>query len=125
MSEDKIFEQDPTDLETIDDGIYIYTDKDDGSMIGKSYKNGKLDGTCFYEYNTGELWIEENYKDGVIHGTTTYYNKDGSVKGRQVWENGVLQPREIENMQAELSKADMRKIDEAKVKMFKYFLSRL
>ena len=42
-----------------------------------------------------------------------------------VWENGVLQPREIENMQVELSKADRRKIDEAKVKMFKYFLSRL
>ena len=42
-----------------------------------------------------------------------------------VWENGVLQPREIEIMQKELTKADRRKIDEAKVKMFKYFLSRL
>jgi len=42
-----------------------------------------------------------------------------------VWENGVLQPREIEIMQEEISKADRRKIDEAKVKMFKYFLSRL
>ena len=42
-----------------------------------------------------------------------------------VWANGVLQPREIEVMQEELSKSDRRKIDEAKVKMFKYFLSRL
>jgi hypothetical protein len=42
-----------------------------------------------------------------------------------VWENGVLQPREIEIMQESISKADRRKIDEAKIKCFKYFLSRL
>ena len=91
MTEDKIFEQDPSELETIPDGIYIYADEDDGGLLGKSYKGGKLHGTCFYEYNTGELWIEENYKEGVIHGTTTYYNKDGTVMKSQVWKDGVLQ----------------------------------
>ena len=84
------FNQDPTKLDIIKDGEYVYVDDNDESLHVKNYRNGKLNGVSYFHYVTGELWIESYFKDGLEHGTTIYYEKDGSVQNIQTWENGEL-----------------------------------
>ena len=51
---------------------------------------------------------------------------NGVMEGKEwVWENGILQPRVIERYKAVLSQADKRNIEEAKLIVFKHFLSNL
>ena len=84
------YQQDPSDLESIPDGRYSYLDEDDGSLLIKTYRNGKLNGPCYWHYGTGEVWMEEHYVDGVIHGTSKMYEKDGSIKATQVFDHGTV-----------------------------------
>ena len=99
---------------------------DEGAKLGVSSRGmGSLK-----KNEAGVNEVQEDFMLAAVDIVADPSAPDAFVNGvmenkEWVWENGVLQPREIENMQAELSKADMRKIDEAKVKMFKYFLSRL
>ena len=99
---------------------------DEGAKLGVSSRGmGSLK-----KNEAGVNEVQEDFMLAAVDIVADPSAPDAFVNGvmenkEWVWENGVLQPREIENMQAELSKADRRKIDEAKVKMFKYFLSRL
>ncbi len=80
----------PNELDPIPDGRYAWFDKDDGSLLVKTYKGGKLNGTSFWHYSSGEPWIDQVYVDDIIHGVTVYYDKDGSVRKTEVWENGQM-----------------------------------
>lgn len=82
------WDQNPSELEVIPDGEYLYLDEEGESFIRQNYKNGKLHGPSCFHYVSGELWIEEVYRDGLIHGTTKYYKKDGSIIKTETWENG-------------------------------------
>jgi|TARA_R100000479_G_scaffold109903_1_gene55259 hypothetical protein len=99
---------------------------DEGAKLGVSSRGmGSLK-----KNEAGVNEVQEDFMLAAVDIVADPSAPDAFVNGvmenkEWVWENGVLQPREIENMQVELSKADRRKIDEAKVKMFKYFLSRL
>jgi hypothetical protein len=99
---------------------------DEGAKLGVSSRGmGSLK-----KNDAGINEVQEDFMLAAVDIVADPSAPDAFVNGvmenkEWVWENGVLQPREIENMQVELSKADRRKIDEAKVKMFKYFLSRL
>ena len=73
------YNKNPSDLEVILDGEYVYYDNKDESLLIKNYKDGKLNGPSYFHYVSGELWIEEHFQDGLIHGTTKYYDKDGSI----------------------------------------------
>ena len=84
------FQQDPSELESIPDGTYSFWDEDDGSLLIKTYRNGKLDGPSYWHYGTGEVWMEEHYVDGETHGTSAMYEKDGSIKAIQVFEYGKV-----------------------------------
>ena len=90
MSETDLIFENPLSLETIPDGRYAFFDEDDGSLILKSYANGKLNGTSSWHYSSGEPWIDQDYVDGEIHGETIYYNKDGTMLKREQWQRGVL-----------------------------------
>ena len=99
---------------------------DEGAKLGVSSRGmGSLK-----KNDAGINEVQEDFMLAAVDIVADPSAPDAFVNGvmenkEWVWENGVLQPREIEIMQQELSKADRRKIDEAKVKMFKYFLSRL
>ena len=99
---------------------------DEGAKLGVSSRGmGSLK-----KNDAGINEVQEDFMLAAVDIVADPSAPDAFVNGvmenkEWVWENGVLQPREIEVMQQELSKADRRKIDEAKVKMFKYFLSRL
>ena len=80
--------QNPLELETIDDGEYLFLDDEGESFIRQNYKDGKLHGPSYYHYVSGELWLEENYLNGVLNGTRTYYSKDGSIKKSEIWKDG-------------------------------------
>ncbi len=82
------YNKNPSELEIILDGEYVYYDDEDGSLLVKTYKDGKLDGPSYFHYDTGELWIEASFYDGLEHGTSKYFNKDGSLIKKEVWENG-------------------------------------
>lgn len=82
--------QNPKDLDPIPDGRYALFDDDDGSLLVKTYEDGRLNGTSFWHYASGEPWIDQEFVDDVIHGVTVYYDKDGSVRKTEVWENGKL-----------------------------------
>ncbi len=82
------WDQNPSELEVIPDGEYLYLDEEEESFIRQNYKNGKLHGPSCFHYVSGELWIETNFKDGLEHGTLTYYKKDGSIIRTETWENG-------------------------------------
>ena len=82
------YQQDPSKFYRIADGRYTFRDEDDGSLLIKTYRNGKLNGPSYWHYGTGELWMEESYVDGLIHGTCKMYEKDGSIKATQVFEFG-------------------------------------
>ena len=71
------FNQDPTKLDIIKDGEYLFLDNDGESFIRQNYKDGKPNGLSYYRYVSGELWVEENYINGVLNGTRTYYSNDG------------------------------------------------
>lgn len=81
------YNKNPSDLEVILDGEYVYYDNKDESLLIKNYKDGKLNGPSYFHYVSGELWIEEHFQDGLIHGTTKYYDKDGSIIKTELWEN--------------------------------------
>lgn len=89
-TEPELIFQNPKDLDPIPDGRYAFFDDDDGSLLVKTYKDGRLNGTSFWHYASGEPWIDQDYVDDVIHGVTVYYDKDGSVRKTEVWENGKL-----------------------------------
>ena len=99
---------------------------DEGAKLGVSSRGmGSLK-----KNDKGVNEVQEDFMLAAVDIVADPSAPDAFVNGvmenkEWVWENGVLQPREIETMQKELTKADRRKIDEAKVKMFKYFLSRL
>ncbi len=99
---------------------------DEGAKLGVSSRGlGSLK-----KNDAGINEVQEDFMLAAVDIVADPSAPDAFVNGvmenkEWVWENGVLQPREIEIMQQELSKADRRKIDEAKVKIFKYFLSRL
>jgi len=88
MSETELIFKNPSELNPVPDGRYAFFDEDDGSLIVKTFQNGKLNGTSFWHYASGEPWIDQNYVDGIIHGVTIYYDKNGSVIRREVWEAG-------------------------------------
>lgn len=51
---------------------------------------------------------------------------NGVMEGKEwVWNNGVLQPVEIERMKKTITRTEKRMLEEAKIKMFEYFISRL
>lgn len=51
---------------------------------------------------------------------------NGVMEGKEwVWNNGILEPRVIEEMHTYISKADSRLIEKAKIAVFKRFLSKL
>lgn len=51
---------------------------------------------------------------------------NGVMEGKEwVWNNGVLQPVEIEKMKKKITRTEKRMLEEAKIKMFEYFISRL
>lgn len=87
-SEGVQYNTNPSDLEVILDGEYVYYDYEDESLLVKNYKDGKLHGRSLFHYVSGELWIETNFKDGLEHGNLTYYEKDGSIIKTETWENG-------------------------------------
>jgi len=87
-SEGVQYNTNPSDLEVILDGEYVYYDDEDESLLVKNYKDGKLHGRSLFHYVSGELWIETNFKDGLEHGNLTYYEKDGSIIRTETWENG-------------------------------------
>ena len=99
---------------------------DEGAKLGVSSRGmGSLK-----KNDKGVNEVQEDFMLAAVDIVADPSAPDAFVNGvmenkEWVWENGVLQPREIETMQKELTKADRRKIDEAKIKMFKYFLSRL
>ena len=99
---------------------------DEGAKLGVSSRGmGSLK-----KNDAGINEVQEDFMLAAVDIVADPSAPDAFVNGvmenkEWVWANGVLQPREIEVMQEELSKSDRRKIDEAKVKMFKYFLSRL
>ncbi|URQ72219.1 hypothetical protein M9C84_06925 [SAR86 cluster bacterium] len=82
------YNENPSNLDVIPDGEYVYYDDEDESLLVKNYRDGKLNGPSYFHYVSGELWIETNFKDGLEHGTLTYYEKDGSVIKTETWENG-------------------------------------
>jgi len=82
------YNENPSNLEVIPDGEYVYYDDEDESLLVKNYRDGKLNGPSYFHYVSGELWIETNFKDGLEHGTLTYYEKDGSIIRTETWENG-------------------------------------
>ena len=84
----------PYELEIILDGEYIYFDDEDGSLLVKNFKDGKLNGPSYFHYSTGELWIEAGFIDGNEHGISKYFNKDGSFIKKEIWENGMYLGRE-------------------------------
>ena len=98
---------------------------DEGAKLGVSSRGmGSLK-----KNDAGINEVQEDFMLAAVDIVADPSAPDAFVNGvmenkEWVWANGVLQPREIEVMQEELSKSDRRKIDEAKVKMFKYFLSR-
>ena len=87
-SEGVQYNTNPSDLEVILDGEYVYYDDEDESLLVKNYKDGKLHGRSLFHYVSGELWIETNFKDGLEHGNLTYYEKNGSIIRTETWENG-------------------------------------
>ena len=99
---------------------------DEGAKLGVSSRGmGSLK-----KNDAGINEVQEDFMLAAVDIVADPSAPDAFVNGvmenkEWVWANGVLQPREIEVMQEELSKSDRRKIDEAKVKMIKYFLSRL
>ena len=99
---------------------------DEGAKLGVSSRGmGSLK-----KNDAGINEVQEDFMLAAVDIVADPSAPDAFVNGvmenkEWVWANGVLQPREIEVMQEELSKSDRRKNDEAKVKMFKYFLSRL
>ena len=51
---------------------------------------------------------------------------NGIMEGKEwVWNNGIFEPQELEESVKELTRADKRMIEEAKIAIFKKFLSRL
>ena len=82
--------QNPNELDPIPDGRYAFFDDDDGSLLVKTYKHGKLNGTSFWHYASGEPWSDQDFVDDVIHGVTVYYDKDGSVLKTEVREHGQM-----------------------------------
>jgi len=51
---------------------------------------------------------------------------NGIMEGKEwVWNNGIFEPKELEESVKELTRADKRMIEEAKIAIFKKFLSRL
>tara|TARA_B100000700_G_scaffold162925_1_gene180295 strand:+ start:2773 stop:3144 length:372 start_codon:yes stop_codon:yes gene_type:complete len=82
------YNENPSNLEVIPDGEYVYYDDEDESLLVKNYRDGKLNGPSYFHYLSGELWIETNFKDGLEHGTLNYYEKDGSIIRTETWENG-------------------------------------
>ena len=88
------YHKNPYELEIILDGEYIYFDDEDGSLLVKNFKDGKLNGPSYFHYSTGELWIEAGFIDGNEHGISKYFNKDGSFIKKEIWENGMYLGRE-------------------------------
>ena len=82
------YNENPSKLEVILDGEYVYYDDEDESLLVKNYKDGKLHGPSLFHYVSGELWIETNFQDGLEHGILKYYEKDGSIIKTETWENG-------------------------------------
>ena len=82
------YNENPSNLDVIPDGEYVYYDDEDESLLVKNYRDGKLNGPSYFHYVSGELWIETNFKDGLEHGTLTYYEKDGTIIRTETWENG-------------------------------------
>ncbi len=82
------YHKNPYELEIILDGEYIYFDDEDGSLLVKNFKDGKLNGPSYFHYLTGELWIEAGFIDGLEHGISKYFNKDGSFIKKEIWKNG-------------------------------------
>jgi antitoxin component YwqK of YwqJK toxin-antitoxin module len=54
--------------------------------------NGKRDGENKYYYPNGQLMIDENCADGKQTGVTTEYYDDGTIKAKEVFNNGNLDP---------------------------------
>lgn len=90
MTDSELIFQNPEEFDQVPDGRYAFFDDEDGSLLVKTYKDGKLNGTCFWHYASGEPWIDQEYLDDVIHGVTVYYDKDGSVRKTETWQNGKL-----------------------------------
>jgi antitoxin component YwqK of YwqJK toxin-antitoxin module len=82
------FDVNPSGLETIEDGEYLFLNEEGESFIRQNYKNGKLHGPSYCYYVSGELWVKENFFEGNLYGTRTYYYKDGSIKRTEIWKDG-------------------------------------
>ena len=51
---------------------------------------------------------------------------EGVMEGKEwVWNNGVIKEQEIENIRNELTNAKRKQLEEAKLNLFKSFLSKL
>ena len=90
---------------------------DEGAKLGVSSRGmGSLK-----KNDAGINEVQEDFMLAAVDIVADPSAPDAFVNGvmenkEWVWENGVLQPREIEIMQQELSKADRRKIDDFHVK---------
>lgn len=48
----------------------------------KEYKNGRLDGRCYYYYLNGKIESIEPYEKGILNGVVTRYYENGQIKAR-------------------------------------------
>ena len=54
------------------------------------YRAGLLTGVASCYYDNGQLEWEREYENGIVKDSTvTVYQEDGSVRGTEVWENGI------------------------------------
>lgn len=76
---------------TVEDGIYKWSDKDGKIIMEETFKNGAMNGAYKRYFSSGQTALSGNYLNDLKHGIFNSYYDNGEISQSAEYKMGVLE----------------------------------